>query len=78
MNPSVDKSPVVRSGGGKDPPFAHRGAHDAGNACFVVEVRRIDNGDVDRNRKVAKLVEHADCGVMAAADDRHDDKQVDV
>ena len=48
------------------------------NARFFVEVRWVDNSDVDRDRKVAKLIEYADRGVMTAADDRHDDKQVDV
>ena len=70
--------PSVRSGDDKDPPFAQCGAHDAGNAGFLVEVRRVDNSDVDRNRKVAKLIEYAHRGVMAATEDRHDDEQVDV
>lgn len=68
----------VRSGGGKDPPFAQCGAHDAGNARFLKEMRRVDNGDVDRDWKVAKLAEQADRGVMSATDDRQDDEQVDV
>ncbi len=49
--------PSVRSGDDKDPPFAQCGARDAGNAGFLGEVRRVDNSDVDRNRKVAKLIE---------------------
>lgn len=68
----------LRSSSDKDPPFAHGNAHDARNACFFVEVRRVDNDDVDRDREVAKLVEHADRGVVAATNDRHDDEQVNV
>ena len=59
-------------------PFAERSADDAGNASLFVEVRRVDNGDVDRHREIAKLVEHTNGCVMAAANDGHDDEQVDV
>jgi hypothetical protein len=68
----------VRSGGDKEPSFAHSDAHDAGNPCLFVEVRRVYDGDIDWDRKVAKLIEHADRSVMATANDRHDDEQVDV
>lgn len=74
--PSASDVCAIR--GGKDPPFAQCGAHDAGNARFLNEMRRVDNADVDRDWKVAKLVEHADRDVMSATDDRQDDKQVDV
>ena len=58
--------------------FAQGSAYDTRNACFVVEVRRVDDHDANRDREVAKLVEHADRGVVTATDDRHDHEQVDV
>ncbi len=41
-------------------------------------MRRVGHRESDRDRKVAKLVDYADCGGVASTDDQHDHEQVDV
>ena len=69
---------VMRSDGDEDATIAESYPDETRNTCLFVEVRRVDHGDADRDRKFAKFVEHPDCGVLAATDDRYDHQQVDV
>lgn len=68
----------VRSEGDEVSSFSHRYPHHTGNTGFLVDTRRVDHGDAHGDREIAKLVEHANRRVVASADDRNHDEQVDV